>query len=346
MVESHDMAQAPLKLPAPPHGVVASLVAGFEAVNARLELILLPLLLDLFLWLGPHVSIRPLVSRLLGVLAAPPGADAATLRNLEIVRSALSDYGATFNLFSMLSTAPLGLPSLIGGRAAVTTPRGAALTWYVDSLPLYLLLLGAFVLVGLFLGALYFGGIAQQIRDRRLSLALLAQQVWVDWARLTALGAVALAVVLLLGTPVLLVTGVLSLFSPLVGLVVWVLGSTVILWALFYAAFALHSMLLHRRGLFGALWDSLRLVQFNLPHAAGLFVVVVLINVGLGLVWNIPQDDSWFLLLGVAAHALISTALVSATFVFYQDRFRWWTEMRRTLQARAEAEHRGLHRKA
>jgi hypothetical protein len=174
----------------------------------------------------------------------------------------------------------------------------------------------------------------------------LAQQVWGDWARLTAFGAVGLAIVLLLGTPVLVVTGVLSLFSPLVGLVVWVLGSTVILWALFYTAFTLHSMLLHRRGLFGALWDSLRLVQFNLPHAAGLFVAVVLLNVGLGFLWNLPKDNSWYLLLGVAVHALISTALVSATFVFYQDRFRWWTEIRRTLQARAEAERRGMHHKA
>jgi hypothetical protein len=48
----------------------------------------------------------------------------------------------------------------------------------------------------------------------------------------------------------------------------------------------------------------------------------------------------------VAGHALISTALIAATFVFYQDRYRWWMEVRRGLAARAEADKRGLRPKA
>ena len=87
-------------------------------------------------------------------------------------------------------------------------------------------------------------------------------------------------------------------------------------------------------------------MQINLPYAAGLFVVVVVLNLGLALVWNIPADDSWLLVLGLGGHALISTALVAATFVFYQDRYRWWVEMRQTLLARAETDSRGLNRKA
>ena len=42
---------------------------------------------------------------------------------------------------------------------------------------------------------------------------------------------------------------------------------------------------------------------------------------------------------------LISTALVTATFVFYQDRYRWWVEMRQALVARAEAKTRAASRK-
>ncbi len=87
-------------------------------------------------------------------------------------------------------------------------------------------------------------------------------------------------------------------------------------------------------------------MQFSLPQAASLFVVIVIVNYGLSLVWNIPPDDSWLLLLGVAGHALISTALVAATFVFYQDRYRWWMEVRRGLAARAQAGGRGLRPKS
>jgi len=228
----------------------------------------------------------------------------------------------------------------------VLTPAGNPVVWTVNSVPLYLLLWGTFVLLGLLLGAFYFGIIAQQVRDKRLRWGMLLRQVWGDWARLTALAVLAAGAILLLGFPVLLVTGLLSLISPILGGLVWVGGPMVILWALFYGGFALHGMLLQRRGLLSALWDSARLVQINLPYAAALFVVVVVINLGLALVWNIPGDDSWLLLLGLGGHALISTALVASTFVFYQDRYRWWIEMRQTLRARAEADRRGLNRKA
>lgn len=349
MVESEHMTHVPLKTPAPPQGVIASLVTGFETVNARLELILLPLALDLFLWLGPHLSIKSLVPQVMGTMQAAfaqAEADPTTQRNLAILRQALEDYSATFNIFSVLSTAPLGLPSLLAGRSPMATPVGSPMIWYVDSVPLYLLLLGAFLLVGLFLGAAYFGGIAQQVRDKRLSWGLLLRQVWGDWARLTALGALGLMALLALGLPVSLLTSLIWLFSPPIGGLVWIAGLALILSTLLYGGFALHGMLLQRRGLLTALWDSVRLVQLNLPHAASLFVLIVLINVGLGLVWNIPGDNTWLLLLGLSGHALISTALIAATFVFYQDRYRWWTEMRQTLLARAEAEKRGLNRRA
>jgi hypothetical protein len=343
------MTQAPTKTPAPPQGIIASLVTGFEAINARLELILLPLALDLFLWLGPHLSVGPLVPQVeaaMNSLVAAAGNDAATQSNFQIIRTALEDFGANFNVFSFLSTAPLGLPSLLASRGPVRTPAGSPVVWNVNSMPLYLLLWGVFVLLGLLLGAFYFDIIAQQVRDKRLRWGMLLRQVWGDWARLTALSVIALVAIIVLGLPILLLTALLSIISPVLGGLVWVGGLMVILWVLFYGGFALHGMLLQRRSLPHALWDSARLVQINLPYAAGLFVVVVVINLGLALVWNIPSDDSWLLVLGLAGHALISTALVAATFVFYQDRYRWWVEMRQTLLAKAETEKGGLNRKA
>src|SRR5215211_467087 len=46
----------------PPPGVIGSLKAGFDVVAGHVFLILIPLLLDLFLWLGPRLS----VSKVLG----------------------------------------------------------------------------------------------------------------------------------------------------------------------------------------------------------------------------------------------------------------------------------------
>jgi len=83
------------------------------------------------------------------------------------------------------------------------------------------------------------------------------------------------------------------------------------------------------------------MVQWSLPAAAGLLSVIVALSWGLNYVWNLPGDDSWYLLLGAAGHAYVGTGLLVASFVFYKDRRRWWQEARAQLIARAQAERPG-----
>ena len=47
--------------PIPPIGVIESLAQGFEIVAGHVMLLLLPLLLDLFLWFGPRVTFSPAI---------------------------------------------------------------------------------------------------------------------------------------------------------------------------------------------------------------------------------------------------------------------------------------------
>ena len=46
----------------PPPGVMGSLRDGFYTVSSHVWLILLPLLLDVLLWLGPRLSVGTLVN--------------------------------------------------------------------------------------------------------------------------------------------------------------------------------------------------------------------------------------------------------------------------------------------
>lgn len=366
MVESPAVATLKVKEPTPPISVLAALTAGFEAVTARLDLILPPLVLDVFLWLGPHLSVKSLWQSALDAFPTPPGAEATVVENLESLRAVLTDYAATFNLFSTLSAAPtlnsavlsilsmlqldpewlgreqnsvlgfspLGLPSLLAGRAPLVHPGGAALVWQVNDLFSYFLLWGAFVLFSLFLGAWYLGGIAQQVRDARLDFRQRLSRVWGDWARVTALSVLALIVTVALGLPLAVVALIAGALLPSLFWLMASLGWTVWMWGLFYTGFTMHGILLQKRNIFGAVWDSVRLVQANLPGTLGLFLLVTITSLGLGVVWNYPPDDSWLLLIGLAGHALISTALVAATFVFYQDRYRWMVEVRQMWMTR------------
>ena len=66
----------------PPPGVVGSLRAGFDAIAANLSVVLLPLALDLLLWLGPRLRVDRIllaafddvsdITRLLGLTSANP----------------------------------------------------------------------------------------------------------------------------------------------------------------------------------------------------------------------------------------------------------------------------------
>jgi hypothetical protein len=45
----------------------------------------------------------------------------------------------------------------------------------------------------------------------------------------------------------------------------------------------------------------------------------------------LPPTGSWLAVVGIMGHALISTALIASTCVFFKDRYRYWREMRAEL---------------
>jgi hypothetical protein len=314
--------------PTEPRGIVASITAGFEVVNRQFLLILLPLLLDLWLWLGIHLSIAPLTQRLAAffndLIRATPSSN--TQEGAQLTGVLLEAAGERLNFFSSLSTAPLGLPSLLTGRPNLISPLGQLVAWPISNVIVAFILLAVFVIIGVWAGALYFGMVAQQVRDGKLDVAQLFIRVWPDWIRLLIVLGLALALVFIVGAPAMVIVSVISAFSPLAGYLVLVAVGTGLLWVLIFGGFAPHGIILQRRGLFGGLLDSLRLIQSNLPQTASLFATLMLINLGLNALWRLPADDSWLLLVGIGGHAIVSTATVAATFVYYQDRYRWWQE--------------------
>lgn len=318
--------------PTEPRGIVASITAGFEAVNRQFLLILLPFLLDVWLWLGVHFSIAPLTQRLAAffteVMRATPSPNAQ--EGAQLMNMMLEMAGERINFFSLLSTAPLGLPSLLTSRPNLINPLGMPLTLPISNVIVAFILLILFVIIGVWVGALYFGMVAQQVRDGKLDVVQLLVRVWPDWIRLLIVLGLGLALIFIVGAPALVIVSVISAFSPFAGYLVLVAVGTGLLWVLIFGGFAPHGIVLQRRGLFGGLLDSLRLVQSNLPQTASLFATLMLINLGLNALWRLPVDDSWLLLIGIGGHAIVSTATVAATFVFYQDRYQWWQEMQKS----------------
>src|SRR5689334_6799632 len=109
------------KLPPPP-GIVSSIKAGFDAIAARISVIFLPLVLDLFLWLGPRLRVDVLFNLffkdgLLTGTAGMPPTDPQQMLEIE-------KYISGINLFWAFRTFPVGISSLLFMKQIARTPLG------------------------------------------------------------------------------------------------------------------------------------------------------------------------------------------------------------------------------
>jgi hypothetical protein len=310
--------------------VIGCLAAGFEVVGRNLYLAILPVLLDLFLWLVPHLSIAPLLRQFTALLLAQPAPDQAAASQIAQAVQLLEQFGEQFNLFSLLSLLPLfNVPSLLARHApGMVSPLGESHVLAVTSV----LSLTAWAIVllpaGLVLGALYLSGLAHRVRTAHSTSALLHSHTptlphspgvgKIVWVLLFAAGLLMIGVVLV---PLwLLLIGIAAAIVPLLGFLAWMLGVGIASYVALHLLFVVHGILLGERGLLQATWESIVLIHTQFPAVVGLVVLVLVIYAGLGFVWSLPSGESWLLSVGILGNACIATGLIAATFVFYQER--------------------------
>ncbi len=321
--------------PAPPVGVIESLTQGFETIAARLTLVALPLLLGLVLWVGPRISFAPAIDTIVNgyysqlwkpfVVSVNPDMDAQWPQLADMMRTALGD---TFTQYIPV----IGLPALLAGREAKPLPFDyQPAVWEIDT-PLGLLGFRlAMLAVGLVLVSVYVALIAQQVQNGEIRLAAMFRRLPVQALWLTLL-AIALPVLLvIIYMPFAFMAVGFAMFSQFLSAVVDWAGRLLVLWLVLFLVFTIHGIFMNGRGLLGALWDSVRVVQWNMSATMLLLLLILAINLALGYVWSLPPTGSWLAVVGIMGHALISTALIAATCVFFKDRYRYWREMRAEL---------------
>jgi hypothetical protein len=71
----------------------------------------------------------------------------------------------------------------------------------------------------------------------------------------------------------------------------------------------------------------------TLPKTALFFLIILLVSEVLDILWSTPKDDSWLILVGIAGHALVTTGMLAASFVYYRDADRWvdWVQRQAVL---------------
>jgi hypothetical protein len=317
-----------------PLGVIACLTAGFDVLSRNLWLIALPVLFDAFLWLGPRLSVAPIVQRFTALMMAQPAPDVATARQLTQAAQLIDLFGERFNVLSLCGTLPLlNVPSLLAQRApGALSPLGESYVFLVER-AFALMGWGALLIpVGLALGFLYLSQLARRIRVacspeeqasgdaagkpdviQEGSPALRFLRVFLFGAALVMAGMVLVPLwMLLVGTALTL--------APSLGLLAWAMSLGLGGYLALHLLFVIPGVVLGGRGLLRAIWESIVLIHTQFSAVIGLVVVVVVIYEGLGYVWSLPSADSWSLLVGILGNACVATGLTAATFVFYQER--------------------------
>src|SRR5690349_14692621 len=173
----------------PPPGIIGSLKAGFDAVSNHIGLILLPVALDILLWLGPRFSIGELANpffKLVFDQARTTLTSSSDLKRFTDFQSGFSEVMQRFNLLSLLGklqTFPIGVSSLLAQTMPVKTPLGSQSVVQVSSFPGLIGLMFLLVLLGWIAGGLYF----RWVSGTTLSGAKQKMEVGFAWAILQTL---------------------------------------------------------------------------------------------------------------------------------------------------------------
>lgn len=305
-------------------GVWATLAAGFELAAGHWWLLLLPFLLDLFYWIGPRLSLGPILSELVAVMQGGMSGQAPTetATMLESMSEQILALAPQTNLVTALSVPFLGVPGLMAGLVG---PAATPLAPTVLDLESPLLVAALFLLLsaaGLILSALYYGLIARALRDDPHSSAgmFFSRRLPVYAIRLFVLAGALLLAAVALYIPLLFVATIFALFSPGLGSLLLTFGMILIFWLFFYLSFSMQGIILAERSVFWALLASVRLVRRYLMPALTLFLLTFGLRTVLTWIWLGVDQGNWLTLVSIAGHAFVSTGLVAATFIFYRDR--------------------------
>ncbi|MCO5186536.1 MAG: hypothetical protein M9928_22035 [Anaerolineae bacterium] len=314
MIEKRDQSQ-------PLPGIVETLKIGFEITTRNMWLLLFPMVLDVFLWIGPRLSPGQLVGEWLvwwqQQATALQSAETANLVQPEVFDS-LAGIANQYNVMSQMSLPFLGIPSLMGSLAPETTPL-AATTFEISSASALLNQLLVLSLLGLIGSGIFYGFLGFVVRGEG-DWSAFGRKLPHTVVRLIGLAFLLLGLIVLLYIPIALVGATLAILSPALLTVAILVAFVVIFWLLLYMGFTLQGIFLDYRPIFNSIRHSIRFVRSNAAAALPLLILVYLINNVLNLVWLSADSGNWLTLISIFGHAFISTALIVSTFVFYHDR--------------------------
>lgn len=301
----------------PPPGIISSLRAGFDAIASHITAILLPVLLNLLLWLGPRLSLNALFSSIEGDMVSFWKMSGIPANQIQAMLDWYSKTIPSINLFGLLRTLPIGISTLLPLQDA-STPLGNPTIWQVSglSLPIWMLLLPFIGWIG---GALYFRNVAWiSLADRAASSRMFHAVL-----QTILISIVCNLLLIMISMPILVILFVAAQISAILANLLVLFIALVSVWVIVPIFFWAHGVFLRRQNVLTSFLSSFQLTRFTLPTSSLFVLTVFLLAYGLNFLWQLPPEDSWMTLLGIFGHSFVTTALLAASFIYYYDMTAW-----------------------
>jgi hypothetical protein len=315
--------------------LIDTMSEGYAAINRRPWLMLLPLLLNLYIWFGTQLSFAPLLAdpsalARLGARSAEQSAAAAEqMRKIGIfdMRQAITwlNFVPTLTMYKINSTdtdcLSLGM-SLICQVPPLAPDRDTIKVYDVGGALLAFMLLN---LLALPLSAIFLTQVAAAVRGDRAALSTSAQRAWRAMLALLGKVGVLVGVGLARGLPLAFLSFMLMLLSQALGWlmigVIWIL----IFWLSIYLGFANEAIAVSGVGPLRALHASFNIVRRNFWSTLGFLALYWLISAGSGMLWlNIAQGSTVGLIVAITGSAYLGSGLLAARMAFYREQLRRW----------------------
>ena len=303
----------------PPPGILNSIKAGLDIIATHITAILLPLLLNLFLWLGPRLRMDALFNSVKTDVISVWKTSGIPAHDIQ---SALDLYEKTIpriNLFWIFHTIPIGISSLFLPQKISQTPLGNPTIWQVSAASLlgWIFILTLFGWIG---GSLYFRSVAWLAMANEDAQPLsvpraIAQTILISisWGILSVF----------IGVPVFLVLALVLQFSAFIANLLVLFLSLASMWVIVPLFFWPHGVFIKQQNVITSILSSVQMMRFTLPTSSLFVLTVFLLTFGLNFLWSIPPENSWMTLVGIFGQSFVATALLAGSFVYYRDMNIW-----------------------
>jgi hypothetical protein len=316
-----------IQLPDPPK-VFKAIRTGYDAITNHIVLVLFPVALDAILWFGPHLRVKTQIDRLVREMSSISNLLSSDFQEmLQTSQEVWITVGDRINLFAALRSFPVGIFSLLSSTLPIENPVGKPINVEVLQLQYTILITVGLFIVGILLGGLYFAAVRQAAVFDAINWQKLIRQ-W-PWFAGQSLVLSALFVVLFIAVIIFgscLATG-FAFFSVALGQAVILLIGVLSFWVLYPLFFSFHGIYVKNLKAGKSIMESVKLTNLTFFKTGMFILAALLVTQGLDVLWQVPPENSWLMLISIFGHGFVTTGMLAASFIYYKDMDRWVTEL-------------------